>query len=269
LRTASPGNAGSEGFRVDILDSSDQVIATLSFYPTTTGYTTCSVPVSFPTAGSYTVRMTELGPNDSLGAIVDNLSMLVCFTAETLIDTADGPQAVQSLRPGDLIWTKDAGLLPLRWIGQRWVEMQALLAEPALRPVVFAPGSLGNALPGRPLAVSPQHRLCRGDWRKELYFGQPKVPVPAQALINGMTVCQPVPHSAVTSVHFLLDVHQIVRSNGVLSESFFPSALSLTELDRAAQAEVSRLFPDLGGLSRAYPRNARSGLRTIEARLVA
>lgn len=254
---------------MDILDSSDQVIATLSFYPTATGYTTCSVPVSFPTAGSYTVRMSELGPNASLGAIVDDVSMLVCFMAETLIDTADGPQAVQSLRPGDLIWTKDAGLLPLRWIGQRRVEMQALCwpNRPCARWY-----SRRDRWATRYRAGRWQYRrsigCAGGDWRTDPYFGQPEVLAHAQALINGVTVCQPVPRSAVTCVHFLLDGHLIVRSNGALSEGFFPSALSLTGLDRAAQAEVLRLFPDLESLSRAHPRTARSGLRTIEARLV-
>jgi len=269
LRSASLGKAGTEGFRVDILDDQGQVIATQTFYPTTTAWTTYSVPVSFPDAGSYSIRMTELGTNDSLGAIIDNVSMLVCFAAGTLIDTATGPRGVESLTQGDLIWTRDAGLLPLRWIGQRRIGLPELLADSALRPVIFAPGSLGAGMPDRALALSPQHRLCQGGWRAELYFGQPEVLLPAHALINGTTICQATPCGAVTYVHFLLDGHQIVRSNGVLSESFFPSALSLTGLDRAALAEVLRLFPDLASLSRAYPQTARPVLRAAEARLVA
>lgn len=269
LRTASTGNAGAEGFRVDVLDDQGQVIATQTFHPTSTGWTDYAMPVSFPEAGSYTIRLTELGPNDSLGAIIDNVSMLVCFAAGTLIDTATGPRAVEALAQGDLIWTKDAGLLALRWIGTRRVGLPELLADPALRPIVFAPGSLGAGMPDRALALSPQHRLCLGGWRAELHFGQPEVLVPAHALVNGTTIRQADPRSAVTYVHFLLDGHQIVRSNGVLSESFFPSALSLTGLDRAAQAEVLRLFPDLTSLSRAYPRTARPVLRAAEARLVA
>lgn len=269
LRNASAGNAGKEGFRVDILDDQGEVIATEMFYPTSTSFTTFTVPVSFAETGSYTIKMTELGPNDSLGAIVDNISMLVCFAAGTRIDTACGPRDVQGLQPGDLIWTKDAGLLPLRWIGRRHVSLAELRADPLLRPVEFAPGSLGPGVPDRPLALSPQHRLCRGGWQAELFFGHPEVLVPAQALVNGDTIRQAEPQHPVTYVHFLLDGHQIVRSNGVLSESFFPSALSLTGLDRAARAEVLRLFPDLASLTGAYPRTARPVLQGRQARLVA
>jgi hypothetical protein len=91
--------------------------------------------------------------------------------------------------------------------------------------------------------------------------------VPAQALINGTTIRQEVPSKDVTYVHFLLDGHQIVRSSGVLSESFFPTELSLTGLDRATCAELLGLFPDLTRLRRAYPKTARPVLRKVEGRL--
>ncbi len=269
LRTASLSNAGQEGFRVDILNDLGQVIATQTFLTTTATWTAYSMPVSFPAAGSYTIQLTELGVNDSLGAIIDNVSMLVCFTAGTLIDTASGPRAVEGLERGDLIWTKDAGLQPLRWIGQRRVSLAEQRADPSLRPVVFAPGSLGDGLPHRSMALSPQHRLCRGGWQAELHFGHSEVLVPAHALINNDTIWQSMPDKPVSYVHFLLDGHQIVRSDGVLTESFFPSALALTGLDGAARAEVLRLFPCLSGDTRAFWHTARPVLRPCEARMVA
>lgn len=269
LRTASNRNAGAEGFRVDVLNDQGQVIATQTFLPTSNSMTSYAMPVSFPDAGSYTIRLTELGPNDSLGAIIDNVSMLVCFAAGTLIETDIGSQAVEHLTPGTMVWTEDAGYQQVQWIGRRRITTPTLIADPTLSPVIFAPGSLGDGLPDRALGLSPQHRLCLGGWRAELHFGQPEVLVPAHALVNGTTICQPVPDADVTYVHFLLDGHQIVRSHGVLSESFFPSALSLTGLDKAARAEVLRLFPDLDSLSRTYPRTARRVVRASEARLVA
>lgn len=267
LRTASTGNAGSEGFRVDILDAQGQAIATQTFFPTATTWTTFSVPVSFPAAGNYTLRLTEQGPNDSLGPIIDDVSMLVCFVAGTIIETATGPVPVEDLRLGDLIWTKDAALQPLRWIGKRRIAIADLIANPALRPVIFDPGALGEARPDRLMELSPQHRLCLGGWKTELHFGEGEVLVPAGALINGTTIRQETPAKDVTYVHFLLDGHQIVRSNGVLSESFFPTELSLTGLDRAACAELIGLFPDLARLRCAYPRTARPVLRKVEAKL--
>jgi Hint domain len=269
LRTASLPNAGTEGFTVEILDSNGIVIASQTFLPTTTAWVLNEMAVSFPAAGTYTIRMTELGPNDSLGAIIDDVSMLVCFTAGTVIDTADGPRAIEGLAEGDLVWTEDHGLQPVRWIGQRRVEVAELLADESLRPIHFAAGSLGAALPDRPLWVSPQHRLCLGDWRTEVYYGHPEVLVPAFSLVNDTTIRRADPLEAVIYVHVLLDGHQIVRTHGVTSESFFPSPLSLRGLDSGALAEVLHLFPDLEAMMEAYPHTARPVLRSYEARLVA
>jgi len=268
LRTASAGNAGAEGFRVDILDGNGIVIATQTFLPTSQAMTAQSMPVTFPVGGTYTVRFTELGPNDSLGAIVDNVSMLVCFTAGTLIETALGPRAVETLAAGDGVWTLDAGLQPIRWIGMRAVTLADQIADARLRPVVFEAGALGDGLPLRRMALSPQHRVCMSGWRAALYFGQAEVLTPAHTLVNGGSIRQAEAVAPVTYVHFLLDGHQIVRSEGALTESFFPTALSLGGVDAAARAELFRLFPDVSTLRHAFPHTARRVLKGREARLV-
>ncbi|MGL6209085.1 MAG: Hint domain-containing protein [Paracoccaceae bacterium] len=269
LRTMSQKNAGTEGFKVEVLNAQNQVIGTQTFLPTSTAWVTNTMSVTFPTGGTYTIKLTELGPNDSLGAIIDDVGMLICFTAGTQILTADGARAVETLTHGDLIWTLDDGMQPLRWIGQRTVGMAELLADRALHPITFAPGSLGGGLPQRTMALSPQHRVCLGGWQAELHFGQSEVLVSAQSLVNGTTITRAMPTAPVTYVHFLLDGHQIVRSDGVLTESFFPTALSLSGLDRAARDEVLGLFPDLASLTRAYAQTARPVLRGTEVRMVA
>jgi len=264
-----PDHDGADGFRVDILDQNGQVIASQSFHPNDDSWSDQSMPVTFPSGGTYTIRLTELGDDDSLGAIVDDISMLVCFTAGTLIETATGPRPVQGLAIGDLVWTLDAGWQPIRWIGTREVSLADQLRDPRLCPVVFEPGALGPGVPARRMAVSPQHRIWLSDWRCELFFGASEVLVAAHALVNGGSVHVDPPQAAVTYVHFLLDGHQIVRSNGALSESFFPTALSLGGVDRAARAELFTLFPDLATLRHTFPQTARPVLRGREARLVA
>jgi len=194
---------------------------------------------------------------------------LPCFTAGTLIATDVGEQPVERLAVGDLVWTLDAGLQPIRWIAQRLVTLADQRRDARLCPVVFEPGALGPGMPAQRLALSQQHRVWCSDWRAELHFGQPEVLAAAKALVNSGSVHVDPPQAAVTYVHFLLDGHQIVRSNGALSESFFPTALSLGGVDRAARAELFTLFPDLATLRHAFPQTARPVLRGQEARLVA
>jgi len=176
---------------------------------------------------------------------------------------------VENLAVGDPVWTLDAGLQPIRWIAQRSVTLADQQRDARLCRVVFEPGALGPGVPAQRLAVSRQHRIWCGDWRAGLYFGQPEVLVAAKDLVNGGLVHVAPPQAAVTYVHFLLDGHQIVSSNGALTESFFPAALSLGAVDGAAREELFTLFPDLATLRLAFPKTARPVLRGREARLVA
>ncbi len=262
LRTASLKNAATDGFRVEIVSvATGAIIAVQTYLPGTTAWTQQTLPVSFPTGGQYIIRLIEVGVDDSLGAIVDDIALLVCFGAGTLIDTEQGPRAVETLTAGDRVWTQDAGFQPITWIGRRTVSVADQMARPELRPIVFPTGSLGQGMPTRDLTLSPQHRLCLGGWQADLHFAAPQVLVAAHRLA-AMRGLFPQPGSApVTYVHFLLHGHQIVRSNGVLTESFFPAPLALQGLDRDALTEVLDLFPDLADLTTIYANTARPVVR--------
>lgn len=167
----------------------------------------------------------------------------VCFAAGTLIDTRDGPQPAETLQPDAAIRTLDHGLQPLRWIGRARVAAQGAMA-----PITFAPGAIGNT---RALRVSPQHRVLLTGWRAELLTGLPEVLATARHLVNDRTIRR-TPCAAVTYVHLLFDRHELVFSEGVPSESFHPTARSLTLLDRATRDEVLALFPALARPPSAY-----------------
>jgi hypothetical protein len=163
-----------------------------------------------------------------------------CLTFGTLVETPDGPRLIEHLKPGDLVSTMDNGSQPLRWAGSRHVTSDELAKRTALRPVEIAARVIGNH---RPLLVSPRHRILLNDWRAQVYFGEDEVLVPAQALVNGETVRKIVPEGGVTYVHLLFDRHEVIVSNGALSESFHPGADGLGGLVPVHRQEVEALFP--------------------------
>lgn len=268
LRAGQPLSAG-EGFTVTILGPGSTVILSQTFLPTSFAWETVSLTVPFPDAGVYSISFTEVGTNNSLGALLDNVSLLVCFTAGTLIETPDGPRPVEDLRPGDLVLTADDGPQPLRWVGQRRVGWHEMARDPRLRPVTIAVGAFGPGLPRRELSVSRQHRILRSGWACDLHFALPEVLVPAHRLVNGSTVRQDLPAGDVTYVHILCDRHQIVTAEGLPSESFYPSPRSLTGVTAAAQEEILRLFPDLRGAAEGPLDFARPVVDGKVAQLVA
>jgi hypothetical protein len=244
LRAGQPLSAG-EGFTVTILGPGNTVILSQTYLPAGFAWQTVSLTVPFPVNGVYSIRFTEVGPNNSFGALLDNVSLLVCFTAGTQIDTPKGPRRVEDLRPGDLVLTADDGPQPVRWVGQRRVGWHEMARDPRLRPVTITASAFGPGLPQRDLTVSRQHRVVRSGWACELHFALPEVLVPAHCLVNGESVRHDLPGGDVTYVHFLCDCHQIVMAEGLATESFYPSPLSLTGLEDAARAELLLLFPEL------------------------
>ncbi len=181
---------------------------------------------------------------------------VVCFAAGTAIRTGKGETLIEDLAVGDMVWTKDHGLQPLRWIGSRTVPAKGHLA-----PVLIRAGAMGNQ---RDLRVSPQHRMLVAGLNVELLFATHEVLVPAKHLVNGATISIQE-GGEVTYFHLLFDDHQIVEAEGALSESFHPGRQALDTLDQAARAEVIELFPELADKSSPGRIMARMPLRRHEA----
>jgi hypothetical protein len=178
-----------------------------------------------------------------------------CFVAGTGMRAPDGPRAIETLRPGDRIWTVADPAAEIRWVGQTEVDGTGDLA-----PVEFAPGVLGVR---RALRVSPQHRMLLRAWQAEILFGTPEVLV-AAAHLAALPGVRRVSMPRVRYCHVLCDRHAIVEAEGCLSESLYPGDVALGSLDGFAQAELARLFP---GLWRAqgYGAMAAPCLRRHEA----
>lgn len=177
----------------------------------------------------------------------------VCFAARTLIETVAGVKPVETLVPGDLVMTLDAGPQPLLWVGRR--DCVGFRAD---TPVRFEKGAIGNA---RPLVVSQQHRIMIRSPRLELYFTSHEVLAPAKAFL-GLDGVRLKPQPIVTYVHVLLGAHHVVRADGVYCETLF-----------LGDAATKRLQSDPGfartvvkaGLHHRDNHTARPALRMKEA----
>jgi len=192
-----------------------------------------------------------------------------CFTPDTRILTAWGPRPIETLRPGDLVFTRDNGPRPIAWIGAKRIGAARLKRAPALAPVRLAPGALGQAGPDRAILVSPNHRVLTDDYRTQLYFGEDEALVAAKHLVGRPGICRWAP-PGVTYLHMMFDRHEVVLADGLWTESFQPAQFSMTGLGAAQAEEIYRIFPGLrqvGGLPQFAA--ARVCLRAREARLLA
>jgi len=159
-----------------------------------------------------------------------------CFVAGTMIDTVDGPRAVEGLDTGDMVITRDDGPQPLRWTGKRTVPAIGKMA-----PICIRENALGRHGEVR---VSPLHRVLVKDALVELMFGEPEVLVAAKDLVNDRSI-RVVEGGSVEYVHLMFDRHQVVYSAGLATESFFPGPQASKSFEAEIMAELASLFPEL------------------------
>lgn len=185
----------------------------------------------------------------------DDLAQAICYTPGTLIETPQGLRAVETLRPGDQIVTRDHGAQTLRWFGRSTLSAGQLRAAPHLTPVLIKKDALGPGLPARDMHVSPNHRFLISGWRAEMLFGTSEVLVRAQAMRNDTSILSATATRSVDYIHLMFDRHEVITADGLPSESFQPADGVTDGLDAQVGNELLTLFPelrtgDLGDLAR-------------------
>ncbi|WP_368183517.1 Hint domain-containing protein [Aestuariibius sp. HNIBRBA575] len=196
-------------------------------------------------------------------------NIVICFTPGTMIATPGGEKAVETLREGDKVFTRDSGIQEIRWIGSKTLSAADLAVQPDLQPVLIKAGSLGAGLPERDLMLSPNHRLLLSGPEAQMMFDDSEVLAAAKHL-TGRAGVSSAATQGVTYIHVMFDHHEVVLSNGAWSESFQPGDYSLKGLGDAQRDEIFKLFPELnlpGGVENYEA--ARRVLKKHEALLMA
>ena len=169
---------------------------------------------------------------------------VACFTPGTLVATPRGERAVETLKQGDRIITRDDGIQEIRWVGHRELKGRELNGAPHVQPVLVSAGSLGNGLPERDLVVSPNHRLLVTRDRTALEFDQPEVLAAAKHLVGAPGIHR-LEMARVVYLHLLFDRHEVLLTNGAWTESFQPGDRGLRGIGAGQRTELFELFPEL------------------------
>ncbi|MGB0506689.1 MAG: Hint domain-containing protein, partial [Pikeienuella sp.] len=201
---------GTDGATVDISAAGGGAsIFSATILPSVAGsFENFAFDVDFPNTGDFTITFTEIGDDSSVGAVLDNVSLItICFTPKTPILTPFGEKLAGDLKIGDLVLTQDRGPQPIRFIYRRRMR-----AKDIARPILFEPGAVGNK---ERLLVSQQHRLLmRSTGPGYIFQTQPPLLVNALHLVNGRNI-KLVEHLVfVEYIHIMFDQHELVWSSG-------------------------------------------------------
>jgi len=171
-----------------------------------------------------------------------------------MITLATGAQrAIEDLRPGDRVLTRDHGGQPLRWVGKA-----TLKAVGPFAPVVIAKGTLGNA---GDLIVSQHHRMFL--YQRERVAGLPtsEILVQARHLVDGENIF--IREGGFADYFSLVfDRHEIIYAEGVPAESLMVNETTVNRLPPEFSEEVRARFP---GLSQNQHFGTEAGRAFLEA----
>ncbi len=199
----------------------------------------------------YTLVQTETAPAET------RLADLMClsFARGTMITLASGRQvAVERLRPGDPVLTRDHGTQPVRLVGRA-----TLRAVGAFAPVVIPAGTLGNA---GDLIVSQHHRMFLYQRQKVAGLATSELLVQARHLVDGDTVFIRE-GGFVDWFSLVFDHHEIIYAEGIPAESLMVNDATVSRLPPDIAAEVAARFPGLAQVQHFGTEAGRQFLETL------
>ncbi|MGR3323533.1 MAG: Hint domain-containing protein [Pseudooceanicola sp.] len=192
------------------------------------------------------------------------------FARGTVIQTVDGPCAVEDLRPGMMLETQENGPQEIKWIGSMQLVPQAPVQDPAqLRLTRVSPDRFGPAKPGIELMVGPGARLLHrpDSLRDEEVSGQAFTPF--ADFVDYDSVFEVTPPATVEMFHICTEMHSTIFAQGLAVETFHPGYHLEETMGPNKLALYLSLFPhireasDFGLL--AHPRMSMRTLMRLDA----
>lgn len=233
-------NTLSVNVSIGILDGTGTALQYLSFYDPPVAATDGPLVGTTPTyAGVGTVSGESIQSDDGGASYyvqsTPNEGTIPCFASGMMVDCPGGARAVETLVPGDPVFTRDHGVQPVIWTDRR--EQLFALEDLSDRPILIRSGHFGTR---DDLIVSPQHRMLleQANGARGVEFL-----VPAKALLGLGGVRQMRGRRQIVWHHFSLASHEIVRVNGAWTESLLLGPMVVNGLPRLERKTLQALFP--------------------------
>lgn len=145
------------------------------------------------------------------------------FARGTILDTDQGPVAVEDLHPGMRLMTAEYGASPLLWLGSITllpkINGRAQVDECLTRVMA---DTYGMSRPDCDFIAGPGGRILARSPNPDYIYRTERMLIPARDLANGMNVIEITPPRPVQVYHVCLKNHATLTAAGLEVESFHP-----------------------------------------------
>ena len=164
------------------------------------------VPLALTFSGSFTNDPFTFVANGSGTAFTDDNP---CFAAGTKIQALHADIAVEDLKIGDHLKTRNSGLQKIKWIGRRDYEGRFIAGNKDILPVCIKRHAIAWNIPARDLWVSPGHAVCIDG-----------ALIHAFRLVNGVSIIQAAHVDRLSYFHIEMENHEVIFAENCPAETF-------------------------------------------------
>ncbi|WP_424831285.1 Hint domain-containing protein [Ruegeria sp.] len=172
------------------------------------------------------------------------------FTRGSLVDTEDGPMAIEDLLPGDTVLTQDGSSQKVLWKGSVTLIPGREDSRGRTRPLTrIMADTFGMQKPLSGVITGPAARLLGTPAHlRHLNGGQPML-TPVHEFQDGMGVIETLPPTPVELFHICLPRHAVIRVDGLQFETYHPGVNAARMISQSLRSIYLNLFSHIESLS--------------------
>lgn len=142
----------------------------------------------------------------------------------SVVQTDEGPVAIEDIQPGMRALTADGRVETVTWVGSMTIYpgMTSESEGEAVTLTRITAEAFGHGRPMPDLVLGPRARLSLRDPRLMRVAGVERAFVPARAFLDGVSVIEVTPIAPVSAYHLVLQRQGALRVAGLEVESYHP-----------------------------------------------
>ncbi len=171
------------------------------------------------------------------------------FTRGSLVETANGPMAIEDLLPGDAVLTQDGTPEPVLWKGSVTLIPGRVDSRGRTRPLTrIMADTFGMQKPMSGVIVGPAARLLGTPAHMRHLSGGGDMLTPVSEFQDGMSVIETLPPTPVELFHICLARHSVIRVDGLQFESYHPGVNAVRMISHSLRSIYLNLFAHIESL---------------------
>ncbi|WP_282119210.1 Hint domain-containing protein [Ruegeria atlantica] len=172
------------------------------------------------------------------------------FTRGSLVETENGPLAIEDLLPGDLVLTQDGALQTVLWKGSVTLIPGRVDSRGRTRPLTrIMADTFGMQKPLSGVIAGPAARLLGAPAHLRHLHEGAEILTPVHEFQDGMSVIETLPPTPIELFHICLKRHSVIKVDGLQFESYHPGVNAARQVSRSLRSIYLNLFAHIESLN--------------------